>query len=276
MRPLGVNIVHVAKQLAEKHLQIKIGVSDASLAQLFPESHKHDRFGLIVNEPFGSLGASLLLQAAIVQFFKVAPERRFSAAVYPEIYLFHVGGRHGDHSVFDFWPPRKEVFLADNSPLTVVEALNDRAITRLAIPDGTSGGDTSVFADGPSTWAEQAAARNLLVSCFAYSPEGVTSGADVWLQTSHGSFEENIAATLDIGAVIGSVQDVPPELPGESQPVDNDRWAAIAKLRLGEVEYDYARTIADRRLRSLDGNGLRRESYRRISPEEALSLLTSL
>ena len=79
-----------------------------------------DRFGIVVTEPLGGLGGSLLLQLAIAKFYSVRPDRRASVPVYPEIYLFHVGGPHGDFSYFDFWPPRKEVRVA-RSPSVAVD-----------------------------------------------------------------------------------------------------------------------------------------------------------
>ena len=65
------------------------------------------------------------------------PERRGPNGIYPEIYLFHVGGRHGDHSPYDFWPARKEVFV-DADPREVLDQINDKGITRLAVPDGSA------------------------------------------------------------------------------------------------------------------------------------------
>jgi hypothetical protein len=83
---------------------------------------------------WAAFGASLLLQLAIAKFYEVRPERRAGTPVYPEIYLFHVGGPHGDFSYFDFWPPRKEVQVAAAEPVALLEAVNAHAITRLAMP----------------------------------------------------------------------------------------------------------------------------------------------
>ena len=77
----------------------------------------------------------LLIQLAVLAFYESVPARRGTPPRYPEIYLFHAGGRFGDFNAFDFWPPRKEVFLPAD-PAMVLEALNDRAITRLAVPEG--------------------------------------------------------------------------------------------------------------------------------------------
>jgi len=98
-----------------------------------------DRFGLVVTSPLGGIGASLLLESAIAMLYKVRPPRRSSGPAYPEVYLFHVGGPHGDFSAFDLWPPRKEVLIPSGQPLRVLEAINAHGITRLALPPGDTG-----------------------------------------------------------------------------------------------------------------------------------------
>ena len=64
--------------------------------------------------------------------------------VYPEIYLFHIGGPHGDFSYFDFWPPRKEVQVAASQPVSLLEAINAHGITRLAMPLGDIGAESAL------------------------------------------------------------------------------------------------------------------------------------
>jgi hypothetical protein len=75
--------MHVATQLfpssfsARAH-EVAVGVDD-----VFPDWSAWDRFGVVVNEPFGGLGASLLLQLAIAQFYEVRPQRRSTIPAYP-------------------------------------------------------------------------------------------------------------------------------------------------------------------------------------------------
>lgn len=128
--------MHVAELLKSENLSIEINAQDAVLNDLFPNPHRYDRYGFVVTEPYGGLGASLLIQAAIVHFYDFLPERRDVEPMYPEIYMFHVGGKYGDHSSFDFWPPRKEIFLDAGQPAEILSALVDRGITRLALPEG--------------------------------------------------------------------------------------------------------------------------------------------
>lgn len=85
--------MHTATQLDSSHFEVRLSDQPATVAELFPAWALHDRFGILVHEPFGALGANLLIQAAITSFYDAAPERRCGSPSYPEIYAFHVGGR---------------------------------------------------------------------------------------------------------------------------------------------------------------------------------------
>src|SRR3954454_9175134 len=113
--------MHTATQLQADLFAVRRNGKPATREELLPDWEAHDRLGVVMTEPFGAIGAGHLIQLAITAFYDVRPRRRAPLpkrpedlspdAVYPEIYLFHVGGSHGDHSVFDFWPARKEVLV---------------------------------------------------------------------------------------------------------------------------------------------------------------------
>src|SRR5262245_7080336 len=113
--------MHTAPQLDVSQFAISRHGRQATRADLLPDWTPYDRLGVVVTESFGAVGASHLIQLAITAFYDVRPERRAARldgvdprAIYPEIYLFHVGEVHGDHSSFDFWPARKEVLVEDD------------------------------------------------------------------------------------------------------------------------------------------------------------------
>jgi hypothetical protein len=275
------DVVHTGKQLWASGIDVDIDGEAADLSALFADYQAHDRFGIVVTEPFGSVGASLLISAATAAFFEVRPERRNEAPTYPEIYCFHFGGRHGDHSYYDFWPPRKEVFVDTVRPIDLLEAINVRAITRLAIPD-TAPGDIHLLTEGPSTWAEQASLRDRLSSCFAYGLKGTAEQADVILKERDPSTQENVVWTLDpvpaYDAIVNqSEEEALASLPGLSVLEDNFRWAAWLRSRLDEIsEADRQVLIAEREARRLATGGRTIESYRRLSDIEALVMLAGL
>lgn len=269
--------MHVAEQLKSENLTIRINEQTASISELFPNSHKYDRFGFIVNQPLGSLGASLLIQAAIIEFYDTCPERRTTAPMYPEIYVFHVGGRHGDHSSFDFWPPRKEVFVDSGNPIDLMTAIIDRSITRLAIPD-VPGGNPQGLAEAPSTWADHSALQHLLTTVLAYRPSGETPDSNVVLESDHPSFEDNVRWTLDANLILDSYKKEPDSIarPGPTLPVDVDRWVEKLTSRMDEIDAAYAEQLLAKRLKADGERTLRRESYRQVDLEETLSLIVGL
>lgn len=269
--------MHVADQLKSENLRIKILDEDAVLDDVFPGSHKYDRYGFIVNEPYGGLGASLLIQAAIVQFYDFLPERRNEEPMYPEIYMFHIGAKYGDHSSFDFWPPRKEVFLEAGEPGDVMTALVDRGITRLALPEGPEG-RPDVLQDGPSTWADHSAAKNLLSSCFVYNSSSETADADVFLESDHHTFEVNAEWTLDTEIIMNKYRRDPESVyrPGPTVAVDIDRWVQTMESRDDEVDDTYAKNLLTQRRQAEGDRLVRRESFRRIDLDETFRLLSGL
>lgn len=169
--------MHVATDVRAEMFAVSREGHDARLADVFPEWTEKDRLGIVIREPFGSLGASLLLQLAALFHYEVRPERRELRPQYPHIYAFHVGGKFGDHSSFDIWPPRREVFVGDDSA-ELLGTINDRAITRLLVPDAVPHGADYVTTI-PSGWTDMANFSENLTSAWAYATSGTAEGADI-------------------------------------------------------------------------------------------------
>lgn len=272
--------MHTEQQLKFESLVLQEDGQRCATYGLLPDWDVHDRFGIVVTEPLGALGASLLIQAAVAMFYEADANRRVArTAQYPDIYLFHIEGPWGDHSPFDFWPPRKEI-LCGAEPLAVLEAINDRAITRLAIPQGPAG-ELADLSQGPSTWAEHGSFRGRIRSCFAYDAGGSVAGGSVVLSSRDVRFDQNTDQTLNPGALAqdlaarGGV--VPPEyLVGPSQVVDLERYNAHVQSRAPEVDPATLREIRERWLAGRVEGDERAERYARISPDDALALIAGL
>jgi hypothetical protein len=56
--------MHTAKLFKPENFDVEVEGEATDLRGLFPASAQHDRFGIVVTETFGGLGASLLIQAA--------------------------------------------------------------------------------------------------------------------------------------------------------------------------------------------------------------------
>ena len=162
--------MHVIHLLASDMFDIRLGGQSSSREAIFPGWTAHDRFGIVIDEPFGGLGATQLIQLASAMFYDAKPTRRAERKVYPEIYALHYGGGFGAHAPFDFWPARREAIL-DGHPRILLDAINDRGITRLAIPDRPR----REIEHRPK---EEAAALDRIVSAIQYSATGRLDPSD--------------------------------------------------------------------------------------------------
>lgn len=260
--------MHTSFQLRASYFQISVDGCKANAAQLFPSWSEHDRLGVIIDRPLGAIGASLLIQLAITMFYDASPDRR-KRQIYPEVYFFHKGGRYGDFSYFDVFPTRKEVFLPDN-PAETLESINDRAITRLCVVDKSTQTTKHYF-------KERAAALDRIRSAFAYSPTGRTPGSDVTITPT------NRRATLNTNAILD------PKGRGYAEMLQASARDAenLQSINVFDQDTEVMRPTQDRsdetseqQRKVLKANkyasgkeNLPPESYRRISVEDALSML---
>ena len=143
----------------------------SSLDDIFPGFHAQDRLGVVVRCPGGALGASALIMAAITGFYDIQRASGRDFFIYPDYFLFHAGERHGDHNMLDIWPDHKEIVVPDD-PELILQAINDRGITRLLVEDGAPG-----FAEAKRHTRESAESR--IRTVLAYASGGHVQDADV-------------------------------------------------------------------------------------------------
>ena len=254
--------MHTVSQLQPGMFALRVGGVAAPVETLL-DWQSHDRLGVVTTSPFGALGASLAIQLAIACHAAHDGGRRLQTAWYAEIYLFHVGGRWGDFSLFDFWPSRRDVFLPGDAR-AVLAALNSHGITHLLVPDGTA--DTV-----PHDFKEPEAALDRLKFCLAYGPSGDTANADIALSSDDPATLENMRDTLWPEALLVN----PPDAVRSADPLrlaDHLRWRAAVRARLDEVP-PAARAVAQGRATALLEAGRITETYRRVTPDWALRRL---
>ena len=259
--------MHTATQLKGSMFDVKIGGAPATRETLLPDWQPHDRLGVVVTQPLGGIGASLLLQLAITAFYDIRPSRRDENRIhYPDFYLFHVGGPHGSHMPYDFWPPRKEAFLEDD-PRVVLDAINDKGITRLAVVDGRR--EPAEF-----SWKERESALDRIATAVAYSATGAVADPDVEITGTDPRTEENTSMTLEPQRLLDLMDSLRASEPADAQGGDPrvrprvlERWDEI-----DPQDHAHATTMRKARLQ----NGLASETYRRISVEEALDHLYAM
>lgn len=253
--------MHTATQLSAAQFSIEIEGSMSTREELLPAWGPLDRLGIVVAEPLGGVGASLLIQVAITAFYDCRPQRRADhGTIYPEFYVFHATRRHGDHSWFDFWPERKEIVVRDAGAL--LEAVNDRAISRLLVPDGRP---------APLEYRakEVDAFCDRITSAFCYSPGGRVTDSDVVIRGLVAQTEANVINTLSstsAGALTEAEED------GRESDEEGRRWRARYVRRLREVTAEERSAVAESR-RDIVTDARATETYRRIEAGAALSRL---
>ncbi|MGX7875022.1 hypothetical protein ACVDG5_021830 [Mesorhizobium sp. ORM6] len=68
--------MHVVTLLKSEMFDVEIDGKPASIARTLPDWNPHDRFGLVIDDALGGIGAIHLLQIAITSFYDVKPSRR--------------------------------------------------------------------------------------------------------------------------------------------------------------------------------------------------------
>jgi hypothetical protein len=244
--------MHSSRELSSSSFEIEVGGVAATLEELFEGFREQDRLGVVLTQPCGAVGASALITATITAFYDIQRARRPKFFIYPDYYLFHVGRPLGDHGRFDIWPRHKEVVVPAEAD-RLLEAVNDRAVTRLVVEDGAAG-------QTPSDPGALASARARVETCLAYSPSGRVEDADVRI-AGNPVTEGYVEAILDPEARIARLRSEGAE----------ERADAIA-ARAGEVDRDSRQRILAGR-RELAEDGVHVETYRRIGLDEALGRL---
>jgi hypothetical protein len=243
--------MHSCNELRSASFEIEVEGRSASFEDLFGGFEERDRVGVIVGDPLGAVGASTLLLAAVTRFYDFQRAKGGGFFIYPDYFVFHVGGQLGDHSMLDVWPSHKEV-VVDDGPEQLLRAINDRAITRLVVQDGEPG---QVEFDRETL----ASARSRIVSAVAYSPAGRVTGADVRI-AGNDVTESYVNAVINPDDIV--------EVLGEAASQHPDEVSELG----GDVSGELRGRVRARR-RGLQEDGRPVETYRRVTLDEGLALL---
>jgi hypothetical protein len=207
--------VHTTKVLNSLDFTIKINGQEGVLEDIFPLFNKNDRLGIVVRRPGGGIGASGLLMAAITRFYDfyrlMLGNEPNKLRIYPDFFIFHIGKRHMNYYWLDIWPMHKEVILEDD-PELILEAINDRGITRLLVEDNMPS-NKSFLRETISS------AESRIVSALAYSQGGRVENGDVSIK-SCSDVEGYVYSTLKISEEL--TEDVRKQLEMERKALVSD------------------------------------------------------
>lgn len=157
--------MHTADLMKTEEFTYTRDSAEVGFGDIFPGFTAEDRVGIVAFEPGDSLKAAPLLLASVGAFYEELHATETDFYLYPDFFVFHVGGMKGRHSPLDVWPQSKEVVLPAD-PQALLAAINDRGITRLILP-ADPGAEGVVMVH-----AAQLAARRLRTVLTTSSPAG--------------------------------------------------------------------------------------------------------
>ena len=215
--------MHSTLELSSAAFAIQGDGRAASLDAVFAGFSEHDRLGVVVRQGCGAVGASTLILASVTAFYDIQRSRSENFFIYPDYFLFHVGGRHGDHRRLDIWPSHKEV-VVDDDPEELLRAINDRAITRLVLDDRPP-------RDAKLERESLASARARIMTALAYQASGRVARADVRI-TGNAVTEAYVRGVLERSTSVpeserAALAGARPALLEDGRPVETYRRIAV-------------------------------------------------
>jgi hypothetical protein len=255
--------MHVIGTLRSDMYEVARSGKAATMWDVFPDWNAHDRFGIVVYEPLAGVGATHLIQLACMCFYDVKPTRRVERKIYPEIFAIHVGQWWGSHGDFDFWPARRE-HLVSNDHRDILGAINDRGITRLAIPERPA-------RDLVHRRKEADCALDSLVTAVMYSPSGRVADPDFTVKSVSLRTERDVERVIRPVQLTEEIAVRPGALTVPVKEADPEFTPRLRELNVGITEQ--MRETAEIRRERIKQDELVTESYRFVQPEYALKCL---
>jgi hypothetical protein len=162
--------------LRSEQFEITVEGCPATIADVFPGFDERDRLGIVIHDDLGAAGAGSLILAAVTAFYDRLRATGEEFFAYADYFAFHVGADRGSLRKLDVYPAHKEVVVPSDAE-RILEAINDRGVTRLLVPD--------VEPTEPGFARETLhSARRRIRTALAYSPTGRAAEPDVLVRGS--------------------------------------------------------------------------------------------
>ena len=129
------------------------------------------RLGLLAPNRLEGVGAVNLIMAHVTAFYNTYRATGEEFFAYPDYFTFQSREPVAAYGQFDIWPDHKSV-LVGHDPIDRLNAITDRAINILLVPEGSS---------TPREFQRQqlASATRLIDACYLYSPSGTVADPDL-------------------------------------------------------------------------------------------------
>ena len=120
--------------LRSQDFEIAVDGRPGALTDVFPGFTEDDRLGIVIHQHLGAAGAGSLILAAVTAFYDHLRATGEPFFAYADYFAFHVGADHGTLRKLDVYPAHKEVVVANDAE-EILQAINDRGVTRLLVPE---------------------------------------------------------------------------------------------------------------------------------------------
>ena len=130
--------MHSSYALSSDDFSVERGDSVSTLADLWPGGWTpQDRLGVVMANPMDGVGCSNLICATTTLFYDHLRETKGTGNFfrYADNFMIGIGCEPGDFNQLDVWPLHKFVTIIQPTAEALVEAITDRNITLLAIPE---------------------------------------------------------------------------------------------------------------------------------------------
>ena len=130
--------MHSSYALSADDFTVERNGTSEPLTALWPNGWQpDDRLGVLLANPMDAVGCSNLICGTITMFYDHLRATKGTGNFfrYSDVYLFGVGCEPGDFNQLDVWPLHKFISILQPTAEAVIEAINDRRITLLAVPE---------------------------------------------------------------------------------------------------------------------------------------------
>lgn len=202
--------MHTGQDLAVDNFGYQRDEVQVSSDEVLPAITKQTRIGAVEHRPYDILGASNFLLAALVEFYGEYEKQSRDVTVpeyddgwenhnvgylsYPNNYSFQSSEPVIDYGWLDIYPGYKNVSVAGD-PEGALQAINDRAIDILLVPEGKQV-DSDIFKSTRERFLKWESAHRRISACYLYSADGCLDNPDFTIELSTDNIREYIQNTF--------------------------------------------------------------------------------
>ena len=159
------------------------------LADYFNGYTNTRRLGLLAPDRVEGVGAITLVMAHVTAFYNTCRASTGDFFAYPDFFTFQSRKPLAAYGMFDIWPDHKSVLVGDD-PIDRLNAITDRAVNILLVPEG-------VPSDHEFQRQQLASAARHVDTCYLYSPDGPVAEPDLAICCAADPFADWYRSVLD-------------------------------------------------------------------------------